>query len=387
MSRRFFLVFLPAVLFLLSAVACGSSGKSNNTVPPDISPSETERPSAGEPSPVEIPKSEPTPTAPPASKPPDGYDDRYNESLQGPAYFFIDGMLMGAFVNGEFLSRYDKYCTFGDRDFTYGEFFAQPWYELYSQNGYLGYSTEIWLPTPPDLSNPLGYEDADLLRQFASDEIERKTIYALPAALSGEAYEVNYPRYNGYIHFGDGILATNAGHNPLPRDVVETEEITERDIELARKELEFSGIPGATPDISEVWVCDLNNDGNKERVIIAHAPRDEHRALLITEDEINNNNSGNYTMVLIDDGINACCIFKKTNFYSDIVIRPEIPLQWNLEYYLTGYSWVSGIFDLNGDGLFEICIRWIDWEAGNYTVYSLNEPGKYDQVLQSNYGM
>ncbi|MCL1827960.1 MAG: hypothetical protein FWG32_00530 [Oscillospiraceae bacterium] len=379
-------MFLPAVLFLLSAVACGSSGTPKNTALPDKSPSETERPSAGEAAPVETPKNDPITTETPARETPDGYDDRYNESLQGPAYFFIDGMLMGAFENGEFLSRYDKYCTYGDRDFTYGEFLSQPYYDLYSQSEYLGRSTEVKIDSFPGLDTPLSEEDAKLLGQFATEEIDSKNIYKLPVAFSGNANKIPYPRYNGYIHFGNGILATNARHDPLPRIVTKTEEITERDLELIRKELELSGIPGATPNVSEVWVCDLKNDGISERIITARAPRDERGYLLLTEDELKNGDSGNYTMVLIDDGINACCIFKKTNYYSDMPILPDISLPWNVEYYLTGSSWVAGIFDLNGDGSFEICIYWISWDVGSYKVYSMNDTGKYEQVLESFFG-
>ena len=279
-------------------------------------------------------------------------------SDSGSLYFFIDGLLMGSYENDNFVTR-------DEREFTYGEFFTQPGYVLYSQSEYLGITNKIKLPTPPGVDNPLSFEDAELIRQFASKEEDFYSFYKLPVALSDEAYNINYGNYNGYINFGDGILATNAAHNPLPRAVIECE-ITLFDLKWVKRELDNLGISGAVPHVTKVYECDL--DGN----------------LIITDYEIENGNSGNYAMVLIAYETYSECIWFEMKPYEDFTEYSEIPLEVLYNYAIdvcTGR--ISGIFDFNGDGLFEICLY---WTAGQYMVFSMNDSGVYAQILEAHCG-
>ena len=50
------------------------------------------------------------------------------------------------------------------------------------------------------------------------------------------------------------------------------------------------------------------------------------------------------------------------------------------------HSSCTGIYDLNGDGKFEICIELGMYEHRRYMVFSENEDGKYTLVLNSECG-
>lgn len=46
-----------------------------------------------------------------------------------------------------------------------------------------------------------------------------------------------------------------------------------------------------------------------------------------------------------------------------------------------------GIYDLNNDGIYEICLRADEWEGGHTLVLARNEEGVWETVLQANWGM
>ncbi|MDD2422538.1 MAG: hypothetical protein PHU78_10470, partial [Heliobacteriaceae bacterium] len=45
-----------------------------------------------------------------------------------------------------------------------------------------------------------------------------------------------------------------------------------------------------------------------------------------------------------------------------------------------------GVFDLNGDGMHDICVKSIGWEGGSNFVLAKNAQGEWEQVLLAMWG-
>ena len=66
-----------------------------------------------------------------------------------------------------------------------------------------------------------------------------------------------------------------------------------------------------------------------------------------------------------------------------------------LTFYLAPYNDVTayfgvlpiGIYDLNSDGMYEICLRASEWEDGHTFVLAQNGEGVWESVLRANWGM
>ncbi len=304
-------------------------------------------------------------------------NDRQNESskhykvnisdLRERNYFFIDHLYIGYTELGEFYNR-----THSEN--VYGEFLTQDGFDVYSQDGFLSRSTEAKIGDMPDLDHSINWEDAELLESFASRKEDYESVFELPVMLSEKAYNILYPYYNGYIDFGDGALVTNAKHNVLPRKVEKTT-ADESDLEIIRKELAKDGITKAPINVTEGMVCDLDGDGTDERVIFANSSDDK----IIADAD-----SGNYTMAFIvrENGVEL--LYKEISRYGETI--PDSETWENYFDHRVNHSSCAGIYDLNGDGKFEICMELGMYAHGRYMVFSESEDGKYTLVLNSECG-
>ena len=303
--------------------------------------------------------------------------DRQNESskhykvnisdLRERNYFFIDHLYIGYTELGEFYNR-----THSEN--VYGEFLSQEGYDAYSQDEFLFRSTEAKIGDMPDLDHSINWEDAELLESFASRKEDYESVFELPVMLSEKAYNILYPYYNGHIDFGDGALVTNAKHNVLPRKVEKTT-ANESDLEIIRKELAKDGITKAPINVTEGMVCDLDGDGTSERIVFANSSDDK----IIADAD-----SGNYTMAFVvrENGVEL--LYKEISRYGETI--PDSETGENYFDHWVNHSSCAGIYDLNGDGKFEICMELGMYEHGRYMVFSKNEDGKYTLVLNSEFG-
>lgn len=284
-------------------------------------------------------------------------------------YYFINSLYVGFTERSEFFNR-TQYEN------VYGEFLSQEWFDIYSQEGVVNRSTIAQFDIMPGLDNFFEEKDAALLAECASEKIlnDQAGIYNLPVKMSKEAYNVPISKYNGYIDFGDGTLATNAKHNLLPRKV-EKVEGNEVDAEIIKKELEKDGITKAPVDLTEVFLCDLDDDGVDERVVFANSSDERF---------VREADSGNYTMVFVVRESGAELLYKETSRYGETI--PNLENGDNYFDHWTNYCSSAGLYDLNADGKFEICIECAQYEHGRYMVFSENEDGKYALVLNSECG-
>ena len=47
---------------------------------------------------------------------------------------------------------------------------------------------------------------------------------------------------------------------------------------------------------------------------------------------------------------------------------------------------INGVYDINGDGNYDVCIVYADWENGHVLVSAMDEKGDYQTVLRGNFG-
>ncbi len=290
-------------------------------------------------------------------------------------YFFVDNLFVGMHENGKFISREE--C-----ENVIGEFLSQEWFDLYTSREFIDRSREARMPTAPGLDSMLDEEADRLLGEFSlsakSDEIK---VFKLPVTLSDAAYNIQHPDYNGYIDFGWGTLATNANHNPVLSTYF-CNRADENDTEIISRELEKNGIPKALVHKHDfvygnhTYGGDLDGNGTIERVIIANSPKDKM---------IPDVNSGNYTMVLVKWQDKVECIYKEIDRYG-YDARVEQDKEILNAKHLVRDTELCGIFDLDGDGKFEICIKSSGFGTAIYRVFSLDSEGEYTQVLESKCG-
>ena len=122
-------------------------------------------------------------------------------------------------------------------------------------------------------------------------------------------------------------------------------------------------------------LCDLDGDGADERVVFANSAYEKIVA---------NENSGNYTMAFIVRESGVEFLHKQTSRYGEKIPNLETWDNWR-DHFVSGVG-CSGLYDLNGDGKFEICVEYGWYESGASKVFSENENGKYSIVLNSEYG-
>ena len=179
---------------------------------------------------------------------------------------------------------------------------------------------------------------------------------------------------------------------PSPWTRKKVEELTAiEDIEAVATELERLGVSGATPNITEIYEYDFDGNGDKGRIILANMPRTENGYPIVSKEELENGHSGYYYVLLTKDKDGYDTIASwcwPYNFDEDLQkhLRAE-PEGYSLyTEAIRGIS-LSGIFDLNNDGIFELCIREYCYEWGSMLVFALDEHGRWQQVLHGEYGM
>jgi len=385
-----YIYIMIAILFTFALFGCN---KKSDEVPavneaeyPTLSA--TEIPVTQIPAPTTTPN-EPTPIPDPAPV----EREPYSLIRQGN-YIFIDGKLVGCFADGQWISAKET-------NFSVAGLLMQDAFYCYDQGSRMGKSTKVSFSYDGGLSYSFKYWGNDhlMLIPYADehDEEMRKIIFDLPRELPEDVYDVVIMNYNTPVDFGvvdypwDISLAMSSNFNPLPGSVMEVEKPTKEDIEAVAKELEKLGVPGATANITQIYECDLSGSGEKERIIFANMPRAQSWHPFVSQEEVDNGNSGYYYVLLIKDKNGYDTVTSWCYPYSSVK-----DFQKYLSIEPGGYSfytdairgiYFSGIFDLNHDGVFELCIDEGCYESGRVLVFAPDERGKWQQVLRGEYGM
>jgi len=305
-------------------------------------------------------------------------------------YVFISGLFVGCYADGQWVSAEGA-------EFSLAGFLQQEVYYGYSQTERIDESAQIEVWYDEEWVSIFRYPgDDERMSPYAdeNDEQSKLMIFNLPLELPQALHDVTIEPYNTRINLGirDGDfrapLIMSADHDPLPKFFREIKEPYKEDLAAVAAELTRLGIPGAPPNITECFEIDFLGNGNKERIIVANTIRSEISYPLVTKAELDRGDSGYYTAVL-----------RKSNKGYDTVLSWCMPYNEDENPYLEevdgGYAyycsnnevWVRGIFDLNNDGVYEICIGQFFLDHGYYYVLSRDGDGKWQNVFLGSHGL
>ncbi len=324
---------------------------------------------------------EPTDSGP--SAPSDSEQNTAPPTANGPAasdatYFVIGGILAGSWENGAWRSLNGtdgSYEESSSNDFYFKDVLKSPRFALYSRKGSVGYSEFALVNGGEGVS---GFEDGDKTELFApyakpdpGDVWPFSMEIRLPAAFGPEMDGVKIPHYGYALRFSyDTVdLATNSPDDLNAYGTVDWGSYWSEEWGVALKSLLEKYKIYGEPHIDDSAAVDIDGDGEREMLLFANTPKDENGHLKISPED-----GGSYSVILLRraDGSYETVYERYCQYTSDVTVQFSLhPL---------------GIFDLNGDGRYEICANMVQWESGYTFVLSQNENGSWATVLRANWG-
>lgn len=268
-------------------------------------------------------------------------------------YFFVTGSFLGSWEDGEWRSA-------ADGGFTLGQLFNRDYVDVFGEHP--GAVRFFAADGPGAFDDPS--EAQRLLEPFGVLE-GGEFIMKLPGALIGDAAALAVPDYGFYAMF-DGqsyYFITNALLTIPPVSRVEhepDEEEAARLLRAAQVDFDPARVSWTT------FQCDMDSDGEEERLDLLQNPVDESGYLAMEEgDPI-------FYALLCSDGGETSPVAVRSIEYTDDVTA----------HFSAGDPIVA---DLDGDGMCEVVLQDRGWEWGHYAAYSLAD-GRWSQVLQGDYG-
>ena len=399
MKKLAFILFI-----LLCLTACENTSEQVMTTPSETLSITTESPIATPVLPTAHPTETPTPSLEPITRESYVYYPDAN-------YIFIQNALVGCYAEGRWIS-------IADTQFSIAGLLEQERYYCYSPTELLGISEKVKLYWDEEGGNPGSFyyendgnclipyaveynEPSDLTNRTSWNMYEEfhKIWVDLPCKLPENLRYITIMDYNTPIDFisehesWHNKLVMSYSHNPFPEYIKEVElPYAAKDIVAVADELIRLGIPGAIPNITAVYECDLKGDGNVQRIIFANSKNADEYGYLVTDEEIASDDSGVYYLVLVTDGTNYDTLISRCEPYSldDNFQDTLIETSWGYLYWgycFAGTASYYGIFDLNNDGAYEICTNISYLDNDDTFVFALDDADKWGIVLQGRCGL
>ena len=307
-------------------------------------------------------------------------------------YIFAGGMFFGAYQGGYWVQNQGN-------TFTVYELLSLPrWF------GGIGVEfTAMYMSIGTGLDG-FNDDDSSVLENYGRVIMEENPwfrAFNLPMSMSERAQVIPMPDYNaraGFVTPTDEYrdvddtgptLVLSAPHNAMPRavtmhEVSESPEIVTLDmVALVRDWLDERDLTNATVNIDQVATVDLRGDGVTQTILVANTPMGEYGETAITDHELRQGNSGVYSLVLIVEGDDVTVLheryeavdFAELQDGEHVFLGPDH--SWNIR--------LLGVFDVNGDGYFEIFLDEEMWEWGSGLMFAQTN-GTWDLALRSDWG-
>ena len=204
--------------------------------------------------------------------------------------------------------------------------------------------------------------------------------------LNEETHDLFYFRYHFRIdkkEIENVILGITSGHNPLPKSIVKSTKIIDKQIDAVRKIMDEHGLNGTKVHINEVYTMDIDSDGINEEVIIAGTPIDKNGYPIIHPDDRFKSDTGVYISAILLKGDKVFPVYYSQVKLKDLHYSPDLNgLGFSIDSTLS-ISFL-GVFDLNKDGKFEICLQnWI-WDCPEIKVFEWQN-NCFNQVLYGDF--
>lgn len=285
-----------------------------------------------------------------------------------PNYIVLDGCLLGSYENSKWNSLEthehsknlnmvsDIDCVKSDRSITIDELINR-YYYVYNQNGFL------------DKSND--FLDHEFVEEYLNTE-----------------WALTFLRYHfkqNQNPIPDAILGlTQQNINPIPKNGICHIKPTKKHIEAVQTVLNNYELTSTNVNITDIMTIDMDNDNTVEELILAQTPfTDESYADLRAEDRFIDG-KGVYSIALLIKNDKVIPIYYQGYALSELEYNSNdtsIPFGIDSQFRIK----ILGFFDLNGDGLVEICLQNVVWDIPEIRVYSFDDESNVTEVLYGNY--
>lgn len=201
---------------------------------------------------------------------------------------------------------------------------------------------------------------------------------------------VEYPMYQTNYEFtinGQSLrevpLGISGDFNPLPAKIIPYDVVEDRHRRAVKEILNKFGFTETQINISQVTSVDIDKDGRMEDIIIAQTPRKDDGWPDIRPENRFKDGTGVYITALAIKNGQAIPLFFQGHKLKEMTYREEI--SFGIDSCL-GLK-LLGVFDLNHDGCYEVCLANYGWESAQYRVYEWQGNNTMKEVLYGDYGM
>lgn len=245
--------------------------------------------------------------------------------------------------------------------------------------------------------------DADWQESEADEYGSRLKYFSLPVTFSNEKLNA-FPLPADLFYLGfldeenktiwDGGIVLSRDVDGFPKDLQTRVDGVDEENALVQAHLDHMQMGDSDFVITQVWTADVDGDGKQEKVMIAKTPEDRGGYPIIKMADLTNEKAAVFILaLLVKDGKATPLFYQQepikaayqrglANGDYNIYIGDEIFL--GIETCL-GLE-IEGIFDFNGDGKFEICLRNICWDCPEKRVLEIQEDGSWQTVLYGGFG-
>lgn len=309
--------------------------------------------------------------APIANKPP--APDTPDEPAEFPAaqeiYFTVHNTFVGSLTpEGKWRSVSDTSLSFeAGEEFSMGELFGQSCYTWYTQDGASHTADSFVSP----VGNVPGGFFPSLTEEFDPYALEADGSghdrFAVPTELPSDLADVTVPSYSFYMIIDeDAVLAASTERDLCPAGLVWRGDgydvpASQDETDAVQAILQQNGI--SSEAFLQVVDVDYDSDGQEESFVFASTPRDEDGYQIVSEE-----NGGTFSLVLLMDNGGTETVYSKFAPYTDDVTAMFVQR-------------LAGPFDLDGDGVYEVCMTEGYWESAAHFVLQHQSDGTWKIVL------
>ena len=295
---------------------------------------------------------------------PDEPDDQPAEEV----YFFIHDVFVGSLTpDGMWRSVSDTSLSFeADEAFALGELFGQSCYTWYGMDGQgiQAGSFSTFVGNGPGGFYPSRVQD------FAPYALESNSLgndrFVIPTELPSELSMLQVPDYGFSMCMNDqAVFAASTDRDLCPGGMVwrggdHGGAVTSEESEAVQTLLQQNGI--ASDASLQALDVDYDGDGQIETFVFAASPRAEDGYPPAGTDTV-------FSAVLLIDGQTTETVYTRIRPYSpDNVIDLFHPQP-------------AGAFDLDGDGVYELCMTEVYWESAAHFALKRQPDGSWEIVL------
>lgn len=322
---------------------------------------------------------EQTPDEPPDPDPvtdpdqPETAPDEPDQPETQPAqevYFFIHDVFAGSLTpDGMWRSVSDTSLSFeADEAFALGELFGQSCYTWYGADGQgmPAGSFSVFIGNGPGGFYPSRVED------FASYALESNSLgdarFTVPTELPSELSMLQVPDYGFSMHMSSddsAVLTASTDRDLCPggmswRGGEDGGDVTQQESDAVQALLQQNDI--ASSARLQALDVDYDGDGQIETFVFAASPRGEDGYPPDGTDTV-------FSAVLLMDGQTTETVYTRIRPYSpDNVLNLFHPQP-------------AGTFDLDGDGVYELCMTEVYWESAAHFALKRQPDGSWEIVL------